>query len=202
MATTLPFTLSPIPPISPAPMPRAMQRIGHRTGHRQQPERLRHRHHHVRATPLPRNTRSPLARTAFRRCRTLPGTRSSSPARSARLQRFPEHALLHLLRWWISVAQPGQRRWAAALPWTLPELFSQHVHHRRDQHAGRNRAPSGERSAFPLFNAQQSCLNEAGNHGTCSSNTPTTTPDAFVAKINPNLPRLQSDLLHLYRRQR
>jgi len=38
---------------------------------------------------------------------------------------------------------------------------------------------------FPLFNAQQSCLDEAGNHGTCTLSNPTAT-DAFVAKINPN----------------
>src|SRR5208282_4036872 len=37
---------------------------------------------------------------------------------------------------------------------------------------------------FPLFNAQQSCLNESGKTS-CTSQTPTTTPDAFVAKINP-----------------
>ena len=47
--------------------------------------------------------------------------------------------------------------------------------------------PNGEKP-FPLFSAQQTCLNEASNHGTCSSNTPTTTPDAFVAKISPSLP--------------
>ena len=38
---------------------------------------------------------------------------------------------------------------------------------------------------FPLFNAQQSCLDEAANHGTCTLSNPTAT-DAFVAKINPN----------------
>jgi hypothetical protein len=38
---------------------------------------------------------------------------------------------------------------------------------------------------FPLFNAQQSCLDEAANHGTCTLPNPTAT-DAFVAKINPN----------------
>jgi uncharacterized repeat protein (TIGR01451 family) len=41
-------------------------------------------------------------------------------------------------------------------------------------------------AAFPLLDAQQSCLNEASKHGTCLSNNVTTTPDAFVAKINPN----------------
>jgi hypothetical protein len=39
---------------------------------------------------------------------------------------------------------------------------------------------------FPLQNAQQSCLNEASNHGTCNSNNPTSVTDGFVAKINPN----------------
>ncbi|MGA9793205.1 MAG: SBBP repeat-containing protein, partial [Terriglobales bacterium] len=39
---------------------------------------------------------------------------------------------------------------------------------------------------FPLFNAQQSCLNEAGQTN-CNSQTPTTTTDAFAAKINPNV---------------
>jgi hypothetical protein len=41
-------------------------------------------------------------------------------------------------------------------------------------------------AAFPLLDAQQSCLNEASNHGNCFSSNATTTPDAFVAKINPN----------------
>ncbi len=41
---------------------------------------------------------------------------------------------------------------------------------------------------FPLFNAQQSCLNEASNHGTCTGAHGTTNTDAFVAKINPNQP--------------
>ncbi|MGA2459125.1 MAG: SBBP repeat-containing protein [Terriglobales bacterium] len=41
---------------------------------------------------------------------------------------------------------------------------------------------------FPLFNAQQSCLNESGvTSCTTAQQPPTTTPDAFVAKINPNL---------------
>ncbi len=39
---------------------------------------------------------------------------------------------------------------------------------------------------FPLFDAQQSCLNEAGQTN-CNSQTPTTTTDAFAAKINPNV---------------
>jgi hypothetical protein len=42
--------------------------------------------------------------------------------------------------------------------------------------------------AFPLFNAQQSCLNEASKTN-CSSQTPTDTTDAFAAKINPNQPQ-------------
>ena len=41
---------------------------------------------------------------------------------------------------------------------------------------------------FPLFNAQQSCLNEASNHGSCTGAHGTTNTDAFVAKINPNQP--------------
>jgi hypothetical protein len=41
---------------------------------------------------------------------------------------------------------------------------------------------------FPLFNAQQSCLNEASNHGTCTGTNGTNNTDAFVAKINPNQP--------------
>jgi len=41
---------------------------------------------------------------------------------------------------------------------------------------------------FPLFNAQQSCLNEASNHGTCTGTNGTSNTDAFVAKINPNQP--------------
>ncbi len=42
-------------------------------------------------------------------------------------------------------------------------------------------------AGFPLFNAQQSCLDEPGNHGKCTLSNPTNT-DAFVAKINPNQP--------------
>jgi len=50
-----------------------------------------------------------------------------------------------------------------------------------------NQIPTGSGVAsFPLFNAQQSCLNESGqNNCTPSPQTPTSTPDAFVAKINP-----------------
>jgi hypothetical protein len=56
-----------------------------------------------------------------------------------------------------------------------------------------NQIPTGSGLApFPLFNAQQSCLNESGkNNCTPSPQTPTTTPDAFVAKINPYI--AQSD---------
>ncbi len=46
---------------------------------------------------------------------------------------------------------------------------------------------SGGLLAFPLFNAQQSCLNEASKTN-CNSNSPTDTTDAFVAKISPNQP--------------
>lgn len=48
------------------------------------------------------------------------------------------------------------------------------------------KTPSGE-APFPIFNAQQACLNEASQTN-CISNSPTTTTDAFVAKINPNQP--------------
>jgi hypothetical protein len=47
--------------------------------------------------------------------------------------------------------------------------------------------PSGSLAAFPLFNAQQSCLNQASTTN-CITQTATTTTDAFVAKINPNQP--------------
>ena len=43
----------------------------------------------------------------------------------------------------------------------------------------------GTTGGFPLFNAQQSCLDEAGNHGNCALPDPTNA-DGFVAKINPN----------------
>jgi len=44
-------------------------------------------------------------------------------------------------------------------------------------------------AGFPLFNAQQSCLNEPGIHGTCDLQDSTNIlTDAFIAKINPNLP--------------
>jgi hypothetical protein len=43
----------------------------------------------------------------------------------------------------------------------------------------------GTTGGFPLFNAQQSCLDEAGNHGNCTLAAPAN-PDGFVAKINPN----------------
>ena len=45
--------------------------------------------------------------------------------------------------------------------------------------------PNGE-PGFPLFNAQQGCLNEASVTSGCAA--PTTNTDAFVAKINPNAP--------------
>ena len=44
--------------------------------------------------------------------------------------------------------------------------------------------------SFPLFNAQQSCLNEASNHGNLHRRQRDTNTDAFVAKINPNQARL------------
>jgi len=47
-------------------------------------------------------------------------------------------------------------------------------------------AGSGGTAPFPLFNAQQSCLNEAGQTN-CGTENPTTTTDAFAAKINPNV---------------
>src|SRR5260370_26268229 len=46
-------------------------------------------------------------------------------------------------------------------------------------------AGPNQEAKFPLFNAQQSCLDEGGNHGTCTLPNPTAT-DGFVAKINPN----------------
>lgn len=46
--------------------------------------------------------------------------------------------------------------------------------------------PAGQ-PAFPLLNAQQSCLNEPPNT-TCTTATPTSITDAFVAQINPNIP--------------
>jgi hypothetical protein len=45
--------------------------------------------------------------------------------------------------------------------------------------------PNGE-PGFPLFNAQQGCLNEASVTSGCAA--PTTNTDAFIAKINPNVP--------------
>jgi hypothetical protein len=46
--------------------------------------------------------------------------------------------------------------------------------------------PNGE-PGFPLYAARQSCLNQAGVNGKCNPN-PTTNTDAFIAKINPNIP--------------
>jgi Beta-propeller repeat len=43
----------------------------------------------------------------------------------------------------------------------------------------------GTSGGFPLFNAQQSCLDEAGNHGNCALPNPKNA-NGFVAKINPN----------------
>jgi hypothetical protein len=41
---------------------------------------------------------------------------------------------------------------------------------------------------FPLFNAQQTCLNQASLTLGCAKPPPVPNTDAFVAKINPNLP--------------
>jgi len=57
-------------------------------------------------------------------------------------------------------------------------------------------AASGE-VAFPLFNAQQTCLNEASETN-CTAQTPTATTDAFAAKINPNEEGLQSLVYSTY----
>ncbi len=43
----------------------------------------------------------------------------------------------------------------------------------------------GTSGGFPLFNAQQSCLDEASNHGNCTLPNPKNA-NGFVAKINPN----------------
>ena len=45
--------------------------------------------------------------------------------------------------------------------------------------------PNGE-VPFPLLNAWQPCLNQGSSTATCTSNSPTTMTDAFVAKFNPN----------------
>ncbi len=47
------------------------------------------------------------------------------------------------------------------------------------------KGPNGE-LPFPLLDAQQPCLNQGSTSPTCSSNSPTTLTDAFVAKFNPN----------------
>jgi Beta-propeller repeat/Domain of unknown function DUF11 len=47
------------------------------------------------------------------------------------------------------------------------------------------KGPNGE-AAFPLFDAQQPCLNQGSTTTTCLSNSPTTITDAFIAKFNPN----------------
>src|ERR1019366_1805262 len=44
----------------------------------------------------------------------------------------------------------------------------------------------GTTFGFPLYNAQQSCLDEASNHGNCTLPSPQNA-NGFVAKINPNL---------------
>ena len=61
-----------------------------------------------------------------------------------------------------------------------------------------NSLPSGVTAApFPLLDAQQSCLNEA-TKTTCPGQTATTTVDAFVAKINPNLAAASSLIYSTY----
>ena len=51
-------------------------------------------------------------------------------------------------------------------------------------------------AAFPILNAQQSCLNQASQTSSCT-NSPTAT-DAFVAKINPNYTGLSSLIYSTY----
>jgi hypothetical protein len=50
---------------------------------------------------------------------------------------------------------------------------------------------------FPLLNAQQTCLNVAGGTG-CTTQTPTTVTDGYVAKINPTLDGAQSLVYSTY----
>ena len=65
-----------------------------------------------------------------------------------------------------------------------------------------NQIPSGlALASFPLFNAQQSCLNESGKNN-CTSQTPTTTPGRLRCQNQPEPGCRQSGLRHLYRRQR
>jgi uncharacterized repeat protein (TIGR01451 family) len=58
--------------------------------------------------------------------------------------------------------------------------------------------PGSSVAPFPLVNAQQSCLNEAGVHNTCNSYSPTSTTDGFVAKIDPNQVQQQSLVYSTY----
>ncbi len=58
--------------------------------------------------------------------------------------------------------------------------------------------PGSPLAPFPLFNAQQSCLNEAGIHGQCNSNSPTSVTDGFVAKIDPTQLSQQSLIYSTY----
>ncbi|MGO9862510.1 MAG: SBBP repeat-containing protein [Terriglobales bacterium] len=46
----------------------------------------------------------------------------------------------------------------------------------------------GGQAGFPLYDAQQSCLDQAGVNGKCNTNQAAYT-DAFVAKINPFIPK-------------
>ncbi len=52
--------------------------------------------------------------------------------------------------------------------------------------------------AFPLLNAQQPCLNQGSTATNCTSNSPTTITDAFVAKFNPNFDGTSSLLYATY----
>jgi len=62
--------------------------------------------------------------------------------------------------------------------------LGQHVHHRHDEHAaGDDRYAGG----FPLYNAQQDCLDEPGNGASCLKTNQTNT-DAFIAEISPTSP--------------
>jgi hypothetical protein len=57
--------------------------------------------------------------------------------------------------------------------------------------------PNGEKP-FPLFDAQQPCLNQGSTTTTCTSNSPTTITDAFVAKFNPAFPGASSLIYSTY----
>ena len=139
------------------------------------------------ASPRPRTGPASASRPtpmATRPSRTLPGTSSSSPARSTR----PTAVTRACSTPPTSVAEilglPIWRR-AAALPWILPEPTSICTSPARPT-CWRWRETA--EPAFPLLNAQQSCLNQANQTSSCT-NSPTAT-DAFVAKINPNTTRL------------